>query len=173
MEGKIEKMVRMRRNILGGILLGYGILHGSFIVRKLILTQAMQRWGHREFRPHWEDLYFIKNKYIFDTVGILALCVLLAFLIRYLIYKRRLMKNPDLSSGVNDERIKQNWLKAYRLAFFVLLISQVLFQVFIQFLFSNRLHLSVYYLSHHLTFYLAIVSCISAFIFYNRGEQVG
>jgi hypothetical protein len=78
-----------------------------------------------------------------------------------------LRKDPSLRKAVNDERVKLNWLKAYRFAFFAVLFFQGLLLV-IQFVeaFFGPMYLLLPQI--YLTIFLAILSFVGAFLYYSR-----
>jgi hypothetical protein len=51
---------------------------------------------------------------------------LVVFAVLYMLYKKRLRKDPALRVAIDDERVRTNWLKAYRFAFFTLVGITVL-----------------------------------------------
>lgn len=112
MKSKIEKMNRMRRNILIGILVGWGTLclwiwHPTIISLKF-------RW--RDSKPFISRI----QPYI-EGLWILGLIILSIYIILFLIYRMKIRKDPFVSTAINDERVRLNWLRAYRFAFYALI----------------------------------------------------
>ena len=87
----------------------------------------------------------------------------------YLLFKRRLKKDPSLHTVVYDERVKRNWLKAYRVAFFVALGITILWK-WIETCFSRELLELGFTLPHgpFLVLWGGIISLVGAFLYYNR-----
>jgi hypothetical protein len=56
----------------------------------------------------------------FPTSGIIAALLLLILIVRYLLFKASTLKDLALRPAVDDERVRQNWLKAYRTAFYTM-----------------------------------------------------
>lgn len=109
---KIEKLSRMRRNTL------ISVFVGSAIIFVLYLIPAVFSWFHFQTK-------FALEKPILLGSGILGIFILLIFMIRFWLYKKSLKKDPSLRTAVNDERVKINWLKAYRIAFFVVVFIHI------------------------------------------------
>lgn len=155
MAGEIEKMNRMRKNILRSALIGSIIAFGLFMYPTFfsIFANATYRWSNRYF----------------EGALVLWLCVLLIFITRYLLYKKKLRKDPSLQAGVNDERIKLNWLRAYRFAFYMLIIITVVWKI-IEITFVNPLLKMRLVLPHipWLILFGSVISLVGAFLYYNR-----
>jgi hypothetical protein len=159
MASKIEKMNRMRRNILFIVFTGSLIAFGAF------MYPSVYRIFHFNERPRFD---------VSPLLGALILWVstIVFFTIRYLLYKNTLRKDPSLRKAVNDERIKLNWLKAYRFAFFAVVLFQGL-MLLIQFV--EALAGPMYFLlpNLYLTIFLATLSLVGAFLYYNREAKDG
>jgi len=160
MAGQIEKMNRMRKNILRGVLIGSIIAFGVFMYPTFfsIFVNARFRWSYRYF----------------EGALILWLLVLLIFITRYLLYKTKLRKDPSLQAGVNDERIKLNWLRAYRFAFYMLIIVTVVWKI-IEITFVHSL-LSIRLVLPHIPWLIifgSVISLVGAFLYYNREAKDG
>jgi drug/metabolite transporter (DMT)-like permease len=154
MAGKIERMNRMRKNIL------FIVFFGSLVAFSAFMYPSIYRFFHFRERPQFDNSLFL-------YAIILWLTTIAFFTVRYLLYKNTLRKDPSLRKAVNDERVKLNWLKAYRFAFFAVLIFQGLLLV-IQFVeaFFGPMYLLLPQI--YLTIFLAILSFVGAFLYYNR-----
>lgn len=105
---KIEKIYRMRRNVL--IVAFFCSLLLFFLYSLPGLLSGGEAWHFIERLP----IPF------FTIAGILAALLLLILLTRYLLFRASTLKDPSLRRAVDDERVRQNWLKAYRAAFFTM-----------------------------------------------------
>jgi MFS family permease len=109
---KIEKIYRMRR----------GILIWAFVCSFLIfgvLCFPVPFWLLLSGRPIWDHpINFLKT--IFLIAGVLAVLLLLILMTRYFLFRASTLKEPALREAVDDERIRTNWLRAYRAAFLVM-----------------------------------------------------
>lgn len=157
MASQIEKMNKMRRNILLGVLIGVVIMFGWFML----------------------PTFFIKFRFrSFDTAlkgaGITGLLIFFVFGTRYWMYKNSLKKDPSLRAAVNDERIKLNWLKAYRFSFYIIICITIFLKLWDMFL-STLLLTRRIALPHDpwLILFGAVISLVGAFLYYNREAQNG
>lgn len=153
MTGEIEKMSRMRRNILFGVLMGSVIAFTWFMQPYLIHIARRFRFRLSAF---WGAV-------------ILWLLTVFIFVVRYWIYKRKLWKKPSLRAAVNDERIRRNWLKAYRFAFYITVIVTVVWKLY-EMCYADVLLRGAMSLPPGPLFVLfcAIISLVGSFLFYNR-----
>ena len=154
MANKIEKMNRMRRNIL------LIIFSGSLIAFVAFIYPSLYRVFHLNERPRFDDSLF------FGAL-ILWLITIVFFSARYLHYRNALKKDPSVDTAVNDERVKLNWLMAYRFAFFAIIIFQVLLLA-IQLMEGLFGPLYLLLPSIYLTIFLAVSSLVGAFLYRNR-----
>jgi hypothetical protein len=168
MAGEIKKMARMRKRILKGVLYGWGILHGLYIFCVLCMIIATESRSLRQYQTSFLYTILEEPKTLYRIVVISAILVFLFSITKYFMYKRKLMRNSLLRFAVDDERVKQNWLIAYRFAFFVVIIFEFIY-LLLFYLFREGILIT--FLSNHLVFYLAIMTCIGTFLYYNRGEQ--
>lgn len=159
MASKIEKMNLMRRNILFIVFAGSSIAFGAF------MYPAVYRIFHLNERPRFDDSLFLYALAVW-------MGAVLIFSVRYFLYKRTLRKDPSLRKAVNDERVKLNWLKAYRVAFFAVVLFQGL-MLLLQFLeaFVGPMYLLLPQL--YLTLFLASLSVVGAFLYHNREAKDG
>jgi MFS family permease len=160
MAGQIEKMHRMRKNILRGVLIGSIIAFGVFMYPTFFFI-------FRKVTPLWSYRYL-------EGALILWLLVLLIFITRYLLYKKKLRKDPSLRAAVNDERVRLNWLKAYRFAFFTATGITIVWK-WCESSFSHELLMGKFHLPNgpFLILYVALISLIGSFLYYNREVKDG
>jgi hypothetical protein len=105
---KIEKIYRMRRNVL--------II--AFVCSILLFCWYSLPGPLSRGKPgHFFDRLPVS---FFAISGIIAALLLLILITRYLLFKASTLKDPALRGAVDDERIRQNWLKAYRTAFYTM-----------------------------------------------------
>lgn len=150
MESKIEKMNRMRRNILLGVLLGTVIAFGYFILPGL--------FGWLRFR-----LAEIR------IVLFLWSLTLLVFGVRYLLFKKKLHKDHFLRDAVNDERVKLNWLRAYRFTFLIMIIITIFWKLYETSIYPEIWRTKIP-LPHGpwLIWFGSVIALIGSFLYYNR-----
>jgi hypothetical protein len=101
-------------------------------------------------------------------IGDLALIVVMSFAAfwRWWAFKKYVKTYPSFRSVSKDERVKLAWLKAYRLAFFVLLIIQIASKVLLMVWFWG-IPWEVPYQSA-LTLSAAVAVSVGAFLCYSR-----
>ena len=159
MASKIEKMNKMRRNIL------FIVFTGSLIAFSAFMYPSIYRLLHFRESPRFDASPLL-------GALILWICTIVFFTFRYLVYKNTLRKDPSLRNAVNDERVKLNWFKAYRVAFFTVVFLQGL-MLFIQFVegFVGPMYLILP--QPYLAIFLAILSLVGAFLYFNREAQDG
>lgn len=153
MASQIEKMNRMRRNILLGILIGTGIAFGWFMLPSFHLVENSFRSAEKAFIGGF--IVWLSTLLIFGTI--------------YLLYKRKLKKDPSLRAAVSDERVKLNWLRAYRFSFFITVSITIIWK-WLETAFSPRLLMLTMRLPDGPQFvlYVAVISLIGSFLHYNR-----
>jgi hypothetical protein len=105
---KIEKIYRMRRNVLVVAFICSVLLFCVFCLPGLLSGGGFGHVVKRLSIP------------VFKISGILATLLLLILLIRYFLFRASTLKDPSLRRAVDDERVRQNLLKAYRTAFFIM-----------------------------------------------------
>jgi MFS family permease len=105
---RIEKIYRMRRNVLI-VAFVWSILLFIWYCLPGLLSRG-KPW-------HFFDRLPIS---FFAISGIIAALLLLILITRYLLFKASTLKDPALRPAVDDERVRQNWLKAYRTAFYTM-----------------------------------------------------
>lgn len=159
MAGRIERMNRMRRNILLIVFIGSCAAFGMF------LFPSFYNLLHFQERPRFFNTLFL-------AALLLWLIALAFFTVRYLLYKNILRKEPTLRQAVNDERVKLNWLRSYRFAFFAVIFFQgLLLLVQLTEALLGPLYLLLPNL--YLTIFLAFLSLVGAFLHYNREANDG
>jgi uncharacterized membrane protein len=153
---QIERMNRFRKNLLKGILWGSGIWAGLlviwivFVINQIVKLAAFARIA----------------RFIPGAVGVSALAVLL-FMLKYWRYKW------TLRSALDDERVSLSWLKAYRLAFFAVVIIHALFILngaFFQLVFRRPGLLLPTFAEYPLTLLVSVLACLGSFLHYSREE---
>jgi hypothetical protein len=153
---KIERLNRMRRNILLIVLAGTGIAFGLLISPAFIRSARHQFW----VRPYS----------VFVGPLLIWLLTLSIFSISYVHYKKKLKKDPVLQVAVNDERVRVNWLRAYRFAFIALIVITVFWKCTETILSSAILKYNIFLPDGPwLVLFGGILSVISSFLYYNRG----
>jgi len=154
-EYKIEKMNKMRRNILIGVLIGTVIAFGLLMLPTFFSKYRFQ-------------LFVLKSALL------LWLLTLLIFGVRYLIYRKKLMKVPSLQTAVNDERVKLNWLRAYRFAFLIVIVITIFWKWYETSFFPEILRWKMI-LPHGpwLIVFGAVICLVWSFLYYNRETEDG
>lgn len=161
---KIERMNRFRKNLLRGFLWGFGL----WTALQVIWTGI----AFNRLIPQTSDVFEIISRVI--QFGVYAsILVTLLFFLRYWRYKRSLRKDPQIRAALDDERLRLSWLKAYRFAFFtvVVLYSILFLNEFIpQIAFHKRGFILPQDTQTQLTLLVAVLSCVGAFLHYSREE---
>ncbi len=185
MATKIEKMNKIRKNIIRGIFLATTIAFVWFM------------------SPHiakgWVESTFYSSSRALERAGIFWILSLLIFGVISLLYKKKLRNDLFLYDAVNDDRIKLGWLKAYRFAFIVAFLASIFWQYYYSLWtrwrfseYSSQLDRSDYHsLQEQLKFiwritkiirppngpffvlYIAALSLFGAFLFFNREVKNG
>ena len=167
MGNQIELMDIRRRRLLFFFLIGYGVWYG------LLNVYGTIQGFIRIFSDYRNPINQFINKpaeIIYYSTGALLGLVFIVFLFRWWSYKRNLKKDPEVQSAVNDELVKQNWLKAYRLSFFFTVTLLVLFQInriLDSFVFMGKLGF-IDGLAIHYLLYVIVMSCVGGFLYYSR-----
>ena len=108
---KIEKIYRTRRRVLIGV----------FVCSvMLFIFAAIPTIVSFTFPDIWQNWHYWA-KHVITAWGLTSLLLFLGLLARYLHLRIYLKKNPSLIQAVEDERIRISWLKAYRLAFYLMM----------------------------------------------------
>jgi len=158
---KIERLSRMRRNILLFVLAGTGIAAALLVFPEIV----------RSGRYHWWPAPKTSLPFYYGAFLIWAV-TLFVFGLMYMMYKRKLKKDPALRAAIDDERVRANWLRAYRFAFFTIVIIAVLMKL-AETAFAGVLLRGGLLLPDRTWFFLsgALLALVSSFLFYNRGTQ--
>ncbi len=158
MANQIEKLNRMRKYFL------WGILVGTFISLLFLIYPTFY-----SFFSHDRLSIPIMGNRLFDGALILWLITILTFLAQFCLYRIKLRKKPSLQTAVYDERIKMNWLKSYRFSFIITIAITIAFEI-IQALFSAELLKLKFILPNgpFLVLWAAIISLAGSFLYYNR-----
>jgi len=158
MDNQIEKMNRMRRNTL------FGVLAGTVFAFCLFIYSPVNSIFHLGRRMTWSETM----RYFYYAL-ILSLITILVFSARYLLYRMKLKKDLSLLAAVNDERVKFNWLKAYRAAFLFVVGITVFWKWYETSLFPDALRPIPD--PPWLVVFGAVISLVGSFLFYNRGRS--
>ncbi len=152
MNNKIEKMVRMRRNTMLIAWTGTVVISIHWIYTGIFLPVTRS-----------------SNDQIWRRSLHLWLLCLFFFVVRFLLYKRKLMKDPSLSSAVNDERVRMTWLKAYRFSLIIVIGITIFWKI------QETGLIGAWTLPDGpwLIVFGAIIALTGSFLFYNRGEKDG
>jgi ABC-type Fe3+-siderophore transport system permease subunit len=167
MINSIETIDRRRKRLIVSILAGFGIWYGFLLLPKIYEGIYFLRYRHT---PHPHILPFMEKIGIyFYLAGVLISLVLAVCLLIWLLYKKNLKKDPALRAALNDELVKQNWLKAYRFSFFCTIALLVLILVcrILDSYTMGRLAM-IEGLNIHLLLYTAVMSCLGSFLYFNR-----
>ena len=160
----IERMNRFRKNLLKGILWGFGIW-----------TTAQVIWTGVAFNG-----IISQTSHVFEIVGHIiqfavyaSILITIFFSLKYWRYKWNLRKDPQIRLALDDERLRLSWFKAYRFAFFtVVAIYIVLFlNDWIPVIIFHKHVVSIpQETQNQLTPLVAVLSCVGAFLHYSREE---
>ncbi len=176
MASEIEKMNNMRRNIVRGLLIGSVIAFGVSIYPwffSLFISNKYQLPLPFLLDSGWDDRYLV-------GAFILWFLTFLVFMTRCWLYKKKLRKDPSLRAAVNDERVRLNWLKAHRFAFFTATGITIVWKYFESFFpYPDDVLTYEALLGPHvpngpfLILYVAVISFIGSFLYYNREVKDG
>ncbi|MCD6192628.1 MAG: hypothetical protein J7L26_04065, partial [Candidatus Aminicenantes bacterium] len=125
MESSIEQFDRQRIKLLKWLLVVYGLWHGMIILYALVGGTIAISFSRLE--PLRAFVAQITKYYL--AAGLIAFLVFLIFLLKWWLYKRALRKQPAIATAVNDELVKQSWLRAFRQSFIVMIALLVAFEV--------------------------------------------
>lgn len=159
---QIEKMNRFRKNLLKGILWAAGIWTALLVVWILFVINRAATGAA-----------FALLARLIPAAVLLSALIVLVFLLRYWRYKWTLRRDPALRAAIDDERVSLSWLKAYRFAFFTLVVFHVLFLLngsFFQAVFRRPGLRLPGFAQYPLTLLVAVLSCLGSFLIYSREE---
>ena len=168
MSNKIEIMDKKRKRLLIFLMIGYGVWHGMFLLYGIIEGIF---WSLRR-RPNTVHAFLEKIGPYYLYFGLFVFLIFIFFLVKWWLFKKSLKKDPALQSAVNDELVKQNWLKSYRFSFFCttgLLVFLHIVRIYDSFIAHGRLGI-IEGLGLHYLLYTAVMSCLGAFLHYNKGN---
>jgi len=157
---KIEKMNRMRKNIVRGIFVTSVIAFVWYILPYLGLGLAKYSYSRAEKAAEIAAMILLFSFLVFGAISRLI--------------KRKLKRSPDLYDAVYDDRIKLSWLKAYRIAFIVAFISSICWKCYETFNAENLLTLKAHLPNGpFFVLYLAVVTLVGSFLFFSRESKNG
>ncbi len=161
MDSKIEKMNKMRKIILKGFLLSWVTL-GVWLFHFTIISVLRLRWrliriNIKPIQPYLEGLWII---------GVILLAT---YIFIYLVYKYKLIRDPSVRTAVNDERVKLNWLKAFRIAFYTLLFIAIFWKWYETGLGTSFLHMKIRLVyTPYIVWFGSILALIVSFLHYDK-----
>lgn len=160
----VERMNRFRKNLLRGILWGFGVWTAMQVIWTAVAFNGIiSQTSH---------VFGIISRVIQFSVYA-AILITIFFSLKYWRYKWSLRKDPQVRSALDDERLKLSWFKAYRFAFFtvVVLYSILFLNEWIPVMIFNRQAFSIPQETQtQLTLLVAALSCVGAFLRYSREE---
>lgn len=143
----IEKIYQMRRNLLVYSFLCSLVLFVLFGYPKSL----------------WPVTNRFPGKPFFEIAGAIFFLLLLILLARYVSFRTSTLKDPALRKAVDDERIRLQWLRAYRAAFYVIVGIHLLY-IFL----ANQLFEMGFPHVAWLSFTAGVSTFFGAAIFYTR-----
>jgi hypothetical protein len=159
MGNQIEKMYRMRKYIVSGIFIG------TFIAFCLFMYPSVNSlFRSRPWRVSWQ-----MSMKIAEAGLLIWILIIIIFVILFWLYKMKLKKDASLREAVNDERVRTNWLKSYRFAFYAIVVTNFIWKIY-ELLFLNLSSPQRFSLPHipWLTLFISMISVTGAFLYYNR-----
>ncbi|MFC2157056.1 hypothetical protein ACFLT9_04395, partial [Acidobacteriota bacterium] len=103
-------------------------------------------------------------------IGIVGFIIFFGFFLKWLHYKGQLKRDSQLRSGVNDEMTAMNWLKAFRFAFFSMVLGIPILEI-LKVILANVFGIATLLLNAHLIFYVGIMSCLASFLHFDRKSR--
>jgi len=162
MKSKIENMNKMRRIILKGMIAGWTTL-GIYLFHRTLLS--VLRLTSRKLSGLINDI-----RPFLEAIWILGIAVLAIYIVIYFIYKLRLLNDSSVRSAVNDERVKLNWLRSYRNAFFTLLGITIFWKWYETGLGTNFLHWKIRLVNPSwIIWFASILVLLLSFLHFDRG----
>jgi hypothetical protein len=160
----IERMNRFRKNLLKGILWGFGIWTTMQVIWTGVAFNGLISQTSRVFEIISRIIQFAVYASILITIF---------FSLKYWRYKWSLRKDPPIRSALDDERLRLSWFKAYRFAFFTVVAIYII--LFLNdwipaIVFHNRGVSIPQDTQTQLTLLVAVLSCVGAFLHYSREE---
>lgn len=156
---EIERLSRMRRNIL------WGVLAGTVVAVLMLFYPIIFRSG----RYHWWPAHQRIGFPLYYGAFLIWLVTLLVFAVLFRFYKRKLRKDPVLRIAVDDERVTMIWLKAYRFAFLALVGVTILAKL-AETALSGMILRGSFPLPDKTWFLLAgaVISLVGSFLYFSR-----
>jgi hypothetical protein len=153
----IEKLSRMRRRIL------WIVLAGTAAATALLLSPIVLPG----LRTRWLDLDKSPDPIWYGAFVIWALTVAV-FAATFVLYKRKLRKDPGSKAAVDDERVRTDWLRAYRIAFLTVIGLAVALKLF-DVIYAFRL-VRAFLLPDRTWLILAgaVLSLVGSFLYFSR-----
>lgn len=160
MKSKIEKMNRMRKIILICFLIGWGTMCIWIMKQTIISLQFV--W--------WDALPFIRRiQPYLKGLWILGVIILSIYIIIYMAYKIKIKKDPFVDTAVNDERVRLNWLRAFRIAFYALIGIIIFWKWYETSYVPDVLHKKILIVhGPWLIWFGSIFALVGSFLYYNR-----
>jgi hypothetical protein len=161
---QIERMNRFRKNLLKGILWGFGIWTTMQVIWTGIAFNGLISQTSKVFEIISRFIQFAVYASILITIF---------FSLKYWRYKWSLRKDPQIRSALDDERLRLSWFKAYRFAFFIVVSMYII--LFLNewipvLIFHNQVVSIPQDTQTQLTLLVAVLSCVGAFLHYSREE---
>lgn len=161
---QIERMNKFRKNLLKGILWGFGIWATAQVIWTGIAFNGIVAQTSHVFGIISRIIQFAVYASILIT---------LFFSLKYWRYKWSLRKDPQIRSALDDERLRLSWFKAYRFAFFTVVALYIILFLndWIPVIIFHKQVVSIPQDTQtQLTLLVAVLSCVGAFLHYSREE---
>ena len=155
-------MDALRTRFIRGLLIGYGIWHGLFILG--FNLRYVYSISHKSF-PLDRFIRSIEGYYL--VLGSAGFLVFIGFLFKWIHYKNTLKKNPQLKSAVNDEMTVMNWMRAFRFAFFAMILGIPLLEI-TKLILSGAFGIVAFVTNTHLIFYIGVMACLAVFLHFDK-----
>jgi hypothetical protein len=114
----VERMDRLRTQFLKAFVITFGSIIGFWIIFELLLALMRPKniSSLGSSRPIWERyINFLYSVELALKICLFAGLVVLGIsLVGWLLYKRKLARNPAINTAVRDERVRLIWLLAFR-----------------------------------------------------------
>jgi hypothetical protein len=161
---QIERMNSFRKNLLKGILWSSSIWTVALVIWIGIVFNRLISQTSNVFKIIIPFLQYA----VYASV-----LVVLFFLLKYWRFKWKLRKDPKIRKALDDERLKLSWYRAYRFAFFTVVVLHVFLLLNLaipSIVFHGQGVFLPQFAEIPLTLLLAILSCVGAFLQYSREE---
>lgn len=161
---QVERMNRYRKNLLKGILWGFGI----WAIMQLIWTSI----AFNHLIPQTSRIFSIISMFV-PTAVLASILIVLLFLLKYWRYRWILRKDPQIRLALDDERLRLNWFMSYRVGFFAVIFMHII-------LFLNWAIPGFVFHKHgfslpqetqtQLALLVGVLACVGAFLHFGREE---